>query len=70
MTYDTIAKKADQSARWMAVALGFAIPLSTTIASILSAIVIILWFVSGNFKDKFAAIRGNPVAVSAILLSG
>ena len=70
MTYDTIAKKADQSARWMAVALGFAIPLSTTIASILSAIVVILWFVSGNFKEKFATIRGNPVAISAILLSG
>ncbi len=70
MTYDTIAKKADQSARWMAVALGFTIPLSTTIASILSALVVILWFLSGNFKDKYAAIRGNPVAVAAVLVSG
>jgi hypothetical protein len=70
MTYDTIAKKADQSARWMAVALGFAIPLSTSIAGILSAIIVILWFISGNFKKKYAAIRRNPVAVSAMLVSG
>lgn len=70
MTYGAIAKKADQAARWMAVALGFAIPLSTTISGIISAIIVILWFVSGDFKGKYTAIRGNPFAVSAVLVSG
>lgn len=52
----------------MALALGLSIPVSTALDNLLLLLVGLLWLASGRFADKWACIRQNPVAVTAVLL--
>jgi hypothetical protein len=70
MQYSIVIEQANKLAPWAAVALGFFIPMSTSMASILLAVIVILWLLSVNFKSKYSIIRSNPVAISALIVSG
>jgi O-antigen ligase len=53
------------AALWIAVALGFSIPISTALDSILLAVLLLCWAASARFREKWEAVRGNPVALAA-----
>jgi len=53
-------------ATWCAIALGFAIPLSTGASNVLFAVTAVLFLISGAYREKFAAIARNPVALAAL----
>jgi len=63
-----VTAHADRASRWSAIALGFSIPISVALDSVLSAIVLAGWLASGNYRQKLEAIARNPVAIAALLL--
>ena len=54
--------------KWMAVALGASIPVSVVLDNVLLGILLFFWLAGGAYRDKLAAIRGNPVAWLALAL--
>jgi O-antigen ligase len=52
----------------VAIALGFAIPLSTAADGILSALLLLLWLSGGRYREKLEAIRASPVAIAALAM--
>ena len=55
-------------ARWSAILLGGSIPVSVALDNLLLALILVLWFLSANFKEKFFVIRANPVALLSLAL--
>jgi O-antigen ligase len=55
----------NDAALWIAVALGFSIPISTALDSVLVVALLLCWAAGGRFREKWAAVRGNPVALAA-----
>jgi O-antigen ligase len=66
----TVSGKADRTSQWAAVALGFSIPISTVLDSVLLVFVLAGWLASGAWRAKWDAVRGNPVALAALMLFG
>lgn len=52
----------------LAVALGLAIPLSTTLTEILMATLVVLWVLSGRFGARYRTVRANPVLWLAVAM--
>ena len=57
-----------QAQRYLAIALGFSIPVSTALDNVLSGAILLLWLLSGGYAHKLRVIRANPVALSALAL--
>lgn len=55
----------NDAALWIAVALGFSIPISTALDGILVVALLLCWAASGRFREKWAAVRGNAFALAA-----
>src|SRR3970282_165901 len=55
----------NDAALWIAVALGFSIPVSTALDSVLMVALLVCWAAGGPFREKWAAVRGNAVALAA-----
>jgi O-antigen ligase len=53
------------AAVWSAIALGFAIPISTAASNLLLGLVLLLSLVAGDWSDKLRVIRANPLALAA-----
>jgi O-antigen ligase len=51
-------------------ALGFALPLSTSAVSILLGLILLLWIIGGDYREKFRVMRHHPLAVAALILFG
>ena len=62
------AGKATLLARWSATLLGFSIPISVALDNLLLALILLLWLLGANLKEKFSFIRANPVAVLSLAL--
>jgi O-antigen ligase len=60
--------RADRVARGAAIAIGASIPVSTSIDNILLGVVLLAWVAGGGYREKWAAVRANPVALAALLL--
>lgn len=54
------------AALWIAVAIGFSIPISTALDNVLVAAFVVCWLASGEYRRKLAAVRENPFALAAI----
>lgn len=54
------------SATWCAIALGFALPISTAASSLLLAAVLVLFMLSGEYMRKLHAVASNPVAKACL----
>lgn len=63
-----VAEKATLLARWSAILLGFSIPISVALDNLLLALILLLWLLSANFKEKFSVIRANPAAILSLAL--
>ena len=68
MRYRIISEQADRTVRWLAVALVFAIPISTALDGVLLALILPLWLASAGYREKLRNIRHNPVARAALAL--
>jgi O-antigen ligase len=62
------ALRMQQAQRYLAIALGFSIPVSTALDNVLSGAILLLWLVSGGYAHKLRTIRSNPVALAALAL--
>lgn len=60
-----LAARADRAALWIAVAIGFSIPISTALDNVLVAALVLSWAVGGRYREKLAAVRGNAFALAA-----
>lgn len=62
-----LTNKLKTSATWCAIALGFSLPISTAASNLLLAAIVVLFALSGDYKGKFQAIAGNPVAKAVLI---
>lgn len=70
MRLELLSARADACARACAIALGFAIPISVALDNILLALLLIASLAAGGYREKWTAIKKNPVAVAALVLMG
>ena len=63
---DRLAARAAAATRYLAIAIGFTLPISTALDNVLLALLLICWLASRRWAPKYAAIRNNPVALSAL----
>ena len=64
----TIRKSLEVSAKWAAIAIGFSAPISVALDNVLLLAVFLLWFASGNLKEKFRIVSESRVSLSALAL--
>lgn len=62
----TIKSRADQTAQWAAIALGFSIPVSVALDNVLLATVAAGWILAGAWRETWQAARANRLALAAI----
>ena len=65
-----VGRKADELAKWTAVLFGFSLPLSTALDGLLLALMVVFWLLGNNFREKYAMIKKNPVAMAALVMCG
>lgn len=68
MRVQSPAIDADHLTRWTVVALGFSIPISVALDNVLVVLLLLCWAASGQYRERLAVIRNNPVAVLACVL--
>jgi O-antigen ligase len=64
----TAHERAENAVKWAAVLLGFSIPVSVVLDNVLFGLIVLFWIAGGQYRDKLAAVRGNPVALLALAL--
>ncbi len=67
-SFETIKQKFDLCARWAIIALGFSIPISTALDSILLGAILIFWLLGGNHEHKLQAVKNNKIAIIALVI--
>lgn len=65
-SYKPFAVKFAVASRAMAVATGFVIPISTNLTNIFLFLVLLFWIASGDYREKYIAIRTNPIALLSL----
>jgi O-antigen ligase len=63
----TWSEKAHQAGVFLTIALGFAIPVSTTLTDLLVTLVLVLWFLAGHYKTFVHQAR-HPLVRASLLL--
>jgi O-antigen ligase len=63
-----LASGAASAARYLAIALGFSMSISTAADNVLLSLLLVCWLASGDWRTKYQIVRGNPVAIAALLL--
>jgi O-antigen ligase len=61
-------RRAEIALKWAAVLLGCSIPVSAAFDNVLFGGILFFWLAGGGYREKLAAIRGNPVAWMALAL--
>jgi len=62
------AEKAHQAGVFLTIALGFAIPISTSLTDLLIVLILVLWFLAGHYKTFMDQVRSNPLVRASLLL--
>ncbi|MFQ5802884.1 MAG: O-antigen ligase family protein, partial [Candidatus Methylomirabilales bacterium] len=68
--YGMLTEKANAVAKWAGTGLGFSIPVSTALDSILGISVAAFWVFGAGYRKKWDLIRGNPVALLSLGMFG
>lgn len=58
----------DKLGRLAAIAIGFSIPISTAADNILLAVVAVCFLAGGRFRERYAAVKANPVLIASLAL--
>lgn len=66
--YGAVGRGAEITTRWAAVALGFSIPISVALDSMLALVMLLAGLLTIGYRGKSGAIRANPVAWLAAAL--
>lgn len=66
--YGAVGRGAEITTRWAAVALGFSIPISVALDSMLALVMLLAGLLTIGYRGKSDAIRANPLAWLAIIL--
>jgi len=66
MEYRIISSKADTLTKWVAIALGFTIPVSTALDSILLGLLVVFWILATDNREKWRQIINNPLALLSL----
>ncbi|MGH8757737.1 MAG: hypothetical protein ACRET9_06055, partial [Burkholderiales bacterium] len=66
MEYRIISSKADTLTKWVAVALGFTIPVSTALDNILLGLLVVFWILAADSGEKWRQIKNNPLALLSL----
>ena len=61
-------ERAHQAGVCGTLALGLALPISTSLTDALAALVLVLWFAAGHFKTVVHQVRSNPLVSAALCL--
>ena len=61
-------ERAEVGLKWAAVLLAWSIPISVALDNVLLGVILFFWLAGGGYRQKLAAIRGNPVAWMALAL--
>lgn len=61
------ALKIKRAGAWCAIALGFAIPVSTAASNLLFALAIASFVLSGDYREKYRVLAANPVVLAILL---
>jgi len=69
-SYHRMRDKANTLAKWSGAALGFSIPLSTALDSVLRVFVLAFWILGASYRKKWELIRGNPIAMLSLAMFG
>lgn len=69
-TFTTSAAAAFPVARWAAILLGAAIPVSVALDNLLLAVFLLAWALGGGWREKFGVIRRHPVTPVVLGLCG
>lgn len=64
----TWSGKAHQAGILLTLALGFTIPISTSLTDLLALLILILWFFAGHYKTFVDQVRSNPLVQASLLL--
>jgi O-antigen ligase len=70
MQLPSLTGRSEQLGRHVAALLGFSIPISTALDSVLLALVAVLWVAGGDLRRKTAIVAANPVALAALAVFG
>jgi len=57
----------DQIYQYLLIALAFLLPLTVVGGNLMMVSIVLLWFFSGDYKNKFSQIRSNKVLVASII---
>lgn len=68
LSYGVVGRGAEITTRWAAVVLGFSIPVSVALDSVLALVILLAWLLTIGCRGKAEFIRANPVAWLAIAL--
>jgi len=68
--YGLVTEKANRAAEWAGAGLGFSIPLSTALDSILGVSVASFWVFGAGYRKKWELLRANPVAMLSLGMFG
>jgi O-antigen ligase len=66
----TLQQKAGRLNGWLLALMAFALPLSTSALSVLAILILLVWLVEGNFREKWRVIISNPVAIAVLVYLG
>ena len=67
--YGAVNRGAEIIARWAAVALGFSIPVSVALDSLLALVILLACLLTIGYRGKSDAIRARPVSMSSCFFS-
>lgn len=68
MSFASLARYADQTGRWSAIALGVSLPISVALDNVLLTLILVGGLAGGGYREKLQTIRGNPVVLAALAL--
>jgi O-antigen ligase len=66
----SVKGKAGETAKWLAVFLGFSIPVSTAADGLIMVLILMFWLLDADFRNKFWLVRKNPIAMLSLALFG
>ncbi len=68
--HDLLKERLNQAAAWSAIALGFAIPVSTAATNLLLFAFLFLFLISGSYPEKLCRIKSNPITLPVLFFVG
>ena len=67
MNYKIIQQQAGRLNAWLLAILALALPLSTSVLSVVALLIFAVWLVEGGYRKKLRVITANPVVMAVLV---